>query len=133
MTDGPLLIEHELEVRWRDLDAYDHVNNASYLTFIEEARIRWFGTLPGPWRSAGAEPVLARIETSFKRPVAHPATLVVRLHAVRVGNSSLAIGHRIEDRRSGELCADGLAVLVWVSPTDGRPVPLPQMVRQAAS
>ena len=133
MSEGTLLIEHEVEVRWRDLDAYNHVNNASFLTFLEEARVRWFGTLPGPWRGPDGEPVLARIETSFKRSIGHPSTVVVRLHAVRAGNTSLVLGHRIEDRRSGEVCADGLTVLVWVSPEDGRPVPLPAMVRRAVA
>ncbi len=128
-----VLIEHELEVRWRDLDAYDHVNNASYLTFLEEARLRWFRTLPEPWRTTTAEPVVARIETSFKQPINYPARLLVRLSTVRVGNSSLAIGHRIEGVDNQTLYADGVTVLVWVSPTTGRPVPLPDGVRSAAS
>ena len=32
----------DIEVRWRDLDAFNHVNNASYLGYVEEARVRWF-------------------------------------------------------------------------------------------
>jgi acyl-CoA thioester hydrolase len=133
MSDTKVLIQHDLEVRWRDLDAYDHVNNASYLTFIEEARIRWFRTLPEPWRTVDAEPVVARIETSFKRPIPYPAHLIVRLTALRVGNTSLAIAHQIVDRRDDSVYADGVTVLVWVSPQSGRPVALPEAVRRAAS
>ena len=36
----PLLIRMPLELRWRDLDAFDHVNNASFMTVLEETRVR---------------------------------------------------------------------------------------------
>ena len=38
-----------MPVRWRDLDAFNHVNNASYLGYIEEARVAWFKTLSESW------------------------------------------------------------------------------------
>ncbi|MEO6154933.1 MAG: thioesterase family protein, partial [Thermomonas sp.] len=39
-----VLFQHALEPRWRDLDAFGHVNNSNFLTYLEEARIRWFET-----------------------------------------------------------------------------------------
>lgn len=130
--DGKLLIAHELSVRWRDLDAYNHVNNASYLTFLEEARIRWFNSLPQPWRGPEWEPLVARIECSFRAALNHPARIRVSLAAARVGNTSLVVGHQIEDLRDQRLCADGVTVLVWVDPRTQRPRPLPDFVREAA-
>lgn len=130
---GRLLLEHDLEVRWRDLDAYDHVNNASYLTFMEEARIRWFNTLPQPWRGPEWEPVVARIESSFRAAITYPARIRVSLIAARVGNTSLAVGHRITDVSDDRLYADGVTVMVWVDPRTQRPRQLPDFVRQAAT
>lgn len=129
-----LLIESLVPVRWRDLDAYQHVNNSVFLTFLEEARIQWFESLPGPWRSTEAEPVLAAMHLNFRRPILHPETLRVELRAERVGRSSLTIAHRITAAADGErLYADGNSVVVWVSPGDGRPVALPESVRLRAS
>ena len=48
-----------LHVRWRDLDAFNHVNNSSYLTFLEEARLQWLRTVPGEWFTEHAMPVMA--------------------------------------------------------------------------
>ena len=51
--------ETVLEVRWRDLDAFNHVNNASYLGYIEEARVRWFKSLSQDWAGETAAPIMA--------------------------------------------------------------------------
>ena len=131
--EGRLLLEHELEIRWRDLDAYNHVNNASYLTFLEETRIRWFNSLPEPWRGPEWEPLVARIECSFRAAVTYPARLKIALIAARVGNTSLAVAHQITDVSDGRLYADGMTVIVWVDPRTQRPRPLPDFVRQAAT
>ena len=42
---APVLFRHAIEPRWRDLDAFGHVNNSNFLTYLEESRIQWFRTL----------------------------------------------------------------------------------------
>jgi acyl-CoA thioester hydrolase len=127
------LFRLELPVRWRDLDAYDHVNNSQFLSYIEEARIQWFGSLPGPWRDAAAEPILAAAQINFRRPITYPATLVIELQTARIGTTSITVNHTIVDASDADtLYSDGNSVIVWVSPQSGRPVPLPEVVRQAA-
>jgi acyl-CoA thioester hydrolase len=121
-----------LSVRWRDLDAYQHVNNASFLGYLEEARVLWLESLPEPWRGHAAEPVVARIEVDYLRPIGYPAELELRLEAERVGRSSLTLRHSIDPVTPGGRYADGRTVLVWVDPASGRPTPLPEGVRRAA-
>ncbi|MGH8025889.1 MAG: acyl-CoA thioesterase, partial [Pseudoxanthomonas sp.] len=36
-----------ISVRWGDMDAFNHVNNAQYLRYLEEARVRWLAGIPG--------------------------------------------------------------------------------------
>lgn len=128
-----MLIETTIPLRWRDLDAYNHVNNSVFLTFLEQARIEWFDSLPGPWRTPEGEPILAAATVNFRRPIQYPETLRIRLMAERVGNSSLTVSHRITAAGDENvLYADGNTVVVWVSPVDGRPVPLPEVVRRIA-
>jgi acyl-CoA thioester hydrolase len=128
-----MLIETIIPLRWRDLDAYNHVNNSVFLTFLEQARIEWFDSLPEPWRSPQSEPILAAATVNFRRPIQYPETLRIHLMAERVGNSSLTVSHRITAAGDENvLYADGHTVVVWVSPADGRPVPLPEVVRRLA-
>jgi acyl-CoA thioester hydrolase len=129
-----MLIDTTIPVRWRDLDAYNHVNNSLFLSFIEEARIQWFESLPEPWRSDACEPILAAATVNFRRPILYPESVRVRLTGERVGRSSLTVAHRMTSAGDDQiLYADGNTVLVWVSPVDGRPVPLPEVVRRVAA
>ena len=132
LTGTPLFVA-PLMVRWRDLDAFNHVNNANYLTYLEEARLQWLGQIPGPWFDDAAMPVLAASEINYRQPIAWPASLHVELRCERLGNSSLTLAHRIVDAADAQrLYSDGRVVMVWMDPASGRAVPLPPAVRAAA-
>jgi len=126
-----MLFRMPIDLRWRDLDAFNHVNNANFMTYVEEARIRWFESAGNDWLSNGRIPLLAAVQMNYRLPIPYPARVFVELLTERVGNSSLTLGHRIvgEDDR---LYADGHSVLVWIEMASGRPVPLPDAVRAAA-
>ena len=126
-----MLFRMPIDLRWRDLDAFNHVNNANFMTYVEEARIRWFESAGNDWLSNGRIPLLAAVQMNYRLPIPYPARVFVELLTQRVGNSSLTLGHRIvgEDDR---LYANGHSVLVWIEMASGRPVPLPDAVRAAA-
>ena len=129
----PALFNIEFEVRWRDLDAFNHVNNSIFLTYLEEARLRWLESLDGPWLTETSAPVLASAELQFRRPIPWPESIRVELRALRVGNSSLTLGHRL--RSAGDpavVYCEGQAVMVWVDAATGKGASLPDAVRQAA-
>ncbi len=132
VVDAPLFVA-ALDVRWRDLDAFNHVNNATYLTYLEEARLQWLRHVPGPWFDEHSMPVLAASQLNYRQPIAWPARLSVTLSCERLGNSSITLAHRITDaERIGGLYCDGHVVLVWMDPHSGKPVPLPQAIRDSA-
>jgi acyl-CoA thioester hydrolase len=121
-----------IHVRWRDLDAFNHVNNSSYLTFLEESRLQWLRTVPGEWFSAHAMPVMAAVELRYRKPIEWPAEIDVLLSCERLGNSSMTIGNRIVDRNDASIVyADGNIVMVWIDPATGQSVPLPDAIRNA--
>lgn len=128
-----LLFRMPVDVRWRDLDAFNHVNNANFLTYLEEARIRWFATWQGEWVTEDSAPLLAAVQLNYRSPIPYPADVVVELFADRVGNSSVTIGHRIVSGDGATLYGDGNVVVVWIDRRSGRPVPLPGPVRAAMS
>jgi acyl-CoA thioester hydrolase len=123
-----------LHVRWRDLDAFNHVNNSSYLTFLEESRLQWLRTVPGEWFTEHAMPVMAAVELHYRKPIEWPAEIDVLLSCERLGNSSMTVGNRIVDRNDHAcVYADGNVVMVWVDPATGASVPLPDAIRNACS
>lgn len=130
-TNSPL-IRAPIEVRWRDLDAFNHVNNSNYLTYLEQARLVWLRQVPGTWFHEHAMPVLVTSEINYRRPIGWPADIVVELFCERMGKSSLTIGHRIVDAEDADrLYSDGRVVMVWMDPASGKSVPLPDAIRDA--
>jgi acyl-CoA thioester hydrolase len=129
-----VLFTAAIAVRWRDLDAFNHVNNSNYLTYLEEARLQWLSHVPGPWFDDHAMPVMAAAQVNYRRPIEWPAQLRVELFCDRLGASSMTLGHRILDAgHADRLYSDGHVVMVWMDPATGKPVPLPDAIRSAAA
>jgi acyl-CoA thioester hydrolase len=127
-----LLLRTVLDVRWGDMDAFNHVNNATFLSYLEEARLRWLQALPGPWLDDNTAPLLAAAHVNYRRPIEWPATLAIELYADRVGSSSLTIGHRIMASDDATvLYSDGHSVMVWIDRRSGKASSLPAAVRAA--
>ena len=122
-----------IPVRWGDLDALGHLNNATYLTLCEQARIEMLDGLGvGDWDASG--PVLAGITLQFRRPVHYPATAVVRTTLAEPGRSSLGFSYAISvEGDEDTVYAEGEGTLVWVSRETGRSVELPAPLREAAT
>ncbi|MGH8086049.1 MAG: acyl-CoA thioesterase [Lysobacter sp.] len=123
-----------MPVRWRDLDAFNHVNNSKYLSYLEEARLHWMIALPGQGMDEHVAPVVAAAQLNYRRPIAWPAQVVVELFVERLGNTSLTVGHRIVDAEdSGVLYCDGHVVMVWIDRDSGAAAALPVAVREACT
>jgi acyl-CoA thioester hydrolase len=89
-------------VRWRDVDAMGHVNNAVYSTYLEQARIGILG---------GLEPfILARVEIDFRDQLREGADVEVRSRCSHVGTKSFELQHEIWS--SDRLVAEAKSVLV---------------------
>ncbi|URX61042.1 acyl-CoA thioesterase [Luteibacter anthropi] len=130
-TPKPLFIA-PMDVRWQDLDAYNHVNNSNYLVYLQEARLQWLKDLPGNWYSPEAAPVMAHSEINYRLPIEWPANIEIELYLNRLGTSSMTIGHRIMDADDAtRIHADGSVTMVWIDTKTGRPVPVPQAVKDA--
>ena len=113
-----------IQVRFRDLDALGHVNNAVYLTYLEVARAAYFSRLEPDWVGKGHF-ILARAEVDFLRPILLEDSVEVGVRVTRLGRSSFDMEHLV--LAAGEEAARGKTVQVWLE--GGRPAPLPQEVR----
>jgi acyl-CoA thioester hydrolase len=122
---------HRIEVRFRDCDPFGHVNNAVYLTYLEQARLFHWRTVWGfGTEQASTVPgvILARAEIDFKRPATYPEMLEVRIHVAALGTSSFTYDYEVVDT-DGRLVATARTVQVMYDYGTGRPVPIPADIR----
>lgn len=123
-----------LGVRWGDMDAFNHVNNAQYLRYLEEARLQWLAGIATFSPLDPVAPVLAASTVNYRKPIEWPSDIVVELFVEKLGNSSLTMGHRIVGAQdSTVLYSDGSVVLVWIDRQAGSSVPLPPAIRAACT
>jgi acyl-CoA thioester hydrolase len=122
--------EKRIEIRWRDVDAYRHVNNAVYATYLEECRDEWVEAAVDDGGDAW-DYVLARVAIDFRRELRlEDKEVVVSCALERIGNSSLTLREQIRTR-DGELAAEAEAVLVARDRVQGRARPLTEAEREA--
>jgi acyl-CoA thioester hydrolase len=119
--------EKRIEIRWRDVDAYEHVNNAVYATYLEEVRD---GLLRKALEGAG-DPwdwVLARVAIDFRRELKlQDEAVVAWCEVARVGTSSVTLREGVL-ATAGWVAAEAEAVVVaWNRETGGsRPLTDPE-------
>ena len=124
--------EHEkrIEIRWRDLDAFGHVNHVVFLTYLEESRDEWLGgRLGDPDRVW--DWVVAHVEVDYRREVSLADDVVVATcRLARIGRSSVSTQEEVRTA-AGMLAAEAGAVLVARDRESGRSRPLTPAERAA--
>jgi acyl-CoA thioester hydrolase len=125
------LIRHRLVVRFRDCDPLGHVNNAVYLTYLEQARFTlWRAQLGFVARAAGEDGrrgagfILARAEIDFVAQARYGDQLEVRLGLASFGRTSFVYDYEIVHAAGGHVVARARTVLVRFDYDAQAPVPL---------
>jgi acyl-CoA thioester hydrolase len=115
--------EHEVPVRYRDLDTYGHVNNVVYGTYCEEARVAYVEEVLALDEIDEFTAVVASLELDFRSSVTELTTVDVGVSVARMGESSFAMVYEL--RQDGELVAQAETTQVFVDPEtrESRPVP----------
>ena len=117
-------------IRFNDIDAMGHVNNAVFLTYFEEARILFFQEHVGKdwdWQKHGI--ILARNEVDYLHPVLHRDSMEIDVIIKDVGTKSIRVEYEVWTKDT-RLCAKGASVLVTYDHTIGRTVPVPETWRE---
>lgn len=144
MTDARIRVP--IHLRWGDLDAYNHVNNASMLKLLEEARVRAFW-MPGATERAVPTAVIdashgaaqltliARQEIEYLAPVPYQRDPIdVQMWFGKIGGSSAEVNYEVytpEGHAPRTLYARASTVIVQVDAVTGRPVRLSPETRAA--
>jgi acyl-CoA thioester hydrolase len=119
-----------IEVRWRDLDALNHVNNAVYFTYLEQARVRYLQELGLiPTIPSGIGFILAEAYCQFKSPLTLGERVTVRIRVSELRRSSFVFEYRMEGE-DGRLAAEARTAQVCYDYDDQHPIPIPEGWRE---
>ena len=130
-ADDGFRFKTEVRVRFRDLDAMNHVNNAVYLTYFEIARLAFWTEVTGvdDMRERGL--ILAEQTCTYRSPARHNELLDIWIKPTAMRRSSFVYRYRITERASGRLIATGRSVQVAYDYTTEHSVPLSAEQRAA--
>jgi acyl-CoA thioester hydrolase len=115
--------EMAVDVRFRDVDAMGHVNNAVYSTYMEQARIEYLEHVVGEGIFGDVGVVIADLHVDFARPIDYGESVVVGVRAGELGASSIPVEHEI--RADGVVAATAEGVLVTYDSEAEEAIPVP--------
>lgn len=117
------------EVTFRDLDVFGHVNNAVYLTFIENARIGYMRDVLGIESLDDLLVIVANVNIDFRSRASLGETLDVGARVSRIGTKSFAMDHEIHGP-DGRLVAAASTTLVTFDYRGDSTMPVPELWRE---
>jgi acyl-CoA thioester hydrolase len=129
MPEG--VVTHVEQVRFRDLDPMGHVNNAVFLTYLEQARIAFFEQQGLSVELADMNLVVARVEIDFRAPVRLGREVEIAVRAGRFGTKSFDFEYELTV--DGEIVAEAKSVQVAYDYGRGEAVAIPADWREKLS
>jgi acyl-CoA thioester hydrolase len=122
---------HQIQVRYGDLDPQGHLNNAKYLTYMEQARIHYVKHL-GLWQGGSFLDIgfiMAEVRVTFNAPIRFGQAVQVGVRVTRLGTKSLDMEYCLEDLQTEQEFANGSSVLVTYDYHSHRTIPIPDSWR----
>jgi len=102
--------QHSLKTRWKDSDAFRHINNAVYLSYVEDARLelmrRWGIT------QDGKSVIVASVTIDYYKQVIHPTELIIGQRVSRIGNKSFDITSIVFNKDTQESICKSVITIV---------------------
>ena len=89
LQDYPFSIN--MQTRWRDLDAFGHVNNAVFATYVETARIELFNRWDISQHGGNRSIIAASLKLDYLQQLSHPSTIQIDQNISRIGTTSFDI------------------------------------------
>ena len=138
------MLETAITVRWGDMDSYGHVNNVFFIRYLEDTRFALFTPPLGELAASdvpaelsvfdlfpeGSNGLMAGHRIEYLAPLSYEdGPITSRLWITRIGNSSFDIGYELGSADRSTIYAIASTTLVLVGTETGRPVELPQRLR----
>lgn|SRR5690606_9613980 len=124
----------ELRIDWSDLDMYQHVNNLTFMRFMQSGRVNfWEATgLSKDFMETNRGPMLVSSHCDFKKSLYYPGTAIVKTKLAFLKNSSFGVDHLILNEND-EICAQGRDVAVFFDFNINKTYKIPTELREVMS
>jgi len=120
-----------LQVRWVDVDAFRHINNAVYLSYLELARVQYFLSALGRPRIDDLNFIIAEINIKYRAPATLGDALAVGIRADELKRQSFRFFYEIWETQRQRLVAEAWSAQVAYDYGALKPVPIPSSMRRA--
>jgi acyl-CoA thioester hydrolase len=122
----------EVEIRFNDIDAMGHVNNAVIFTYFEEGRKSLFYSALNKTAPGGFSFIVAHLECDYIRPVRLEDRLLLKMGVPTIGNKSFSLSYELMDAANTDrMFAQGLSVQVCYDYDHQQSIRIPDDLRQA--
>ncbi len=119
-----------ISVRWGDMDALGHINNAMYFRYMESARVEWLNDIGLKLGHKNESFVLANTMCNFIIPISYPCNLKLDSYVTEITNSRMDVIHEFIDLKyKDKIFAVGTATCVWVDLVKGKAMALPEIIK----
>ena len=126
-----LVYTMSLPIRWGDMDAMGHVNNAAYFRYLETIRIDWMTSIGAAPNPQGEGVLIVNAFCNFYKQLEYPGDVLLKMYASDPGRSSFESWATMERaERPGVIHAAGGATMVWVDFPKQKSAPLPEWLRE---
>ncbi len=129
-----LVFEMSIPIRWGDMDAMGHLNNASYFRYMETARIDWFTSIGVGADREGEGVVIVNAFCNFYRQLEYPGQVVTRMYVSDPARTTFETWVTMARSEAPDvICAAGGATTIWVDFPKQKAMALPDWLREIVS
>lgn len=124
----------EIRVDWSDLDMYEHVNNVSYMRYLQSGRVNFWEAsgVHKFYRDSSQGTMLVSTKCDFKKSLYYPGKAIIKTKLDFIGNTSFGLQHIILNEKE-EVCAEGKDVVVCFDFDKNETFPVPEWLREKIS
>lgn len=123
----PFNFSTTIQLRWKDIDQFGHVNNAVYLTYFETARY-YYNRDVNDWNWEQDQYIIASIKVDYLRPIFYPGDIKVYLRISDIGEKSFNFHYAITYEKNGieKLAATGQSTQVMYDLRSQKTIAIPE-------
>ncbi|MCA9507638.1 MAG: acyl-CoA thioesterase [Myxococcales bacterium] len=131
LKEFSVVIEDNL--RWGDMDAFQHVNNTLYFRYFEEARIAYFHKIKiiEEMKHSGIGPILKSTLCTFRIPLTFPDTISIGTKVSLIESDRFLMNYAVFSHHHQKIAAEGEGIIVSFDYPNAKKVPLPVKVVDA--
>ncbi len=129
-----LVFEMHIPIRWGDMDAMNHLNNATYFRYLETCRIDWMQSIACKPDAQGEGPVIVNAFCNFYKQLEYPGQVLMKMYVSDPGRTTFETWGTMERLdQPGVIYAAGGATTIWVDFPNQKAKTLPDWMRQIVS